>query len=103
MDPKIRQVVEAAMQNNAESFKSLEELTDAKGGNLFDSCFSKNSTNPERFAECFNDKQKRIEEIMAPFQFKMMFFSKSSSNCLAQGKSVADCTQEATKGIREVI
>lgn len=93
MDPKIRQIIETAMQNNADGFRSLEELTDAKGGNIFEACFAKNSTNPERFAECFSEKQKKIEEVMAPFQFKMMFFSKSSSSCLAQSKNVADCTK----------
>lgn len=93
MDPKVREVIEAAMQKNEEGFRSLGELTDAKGGSIFEACFSKNSSNPERFGECFSEKQKKIEELMAPFQFKMMFFSKSSSNCLAQNKSVADCTE----------
>lgn len=104
MDPRVREVVEAAMQNNQDLLKSLEEANDLKMGNLFEICFNKNSSNPDRFADCFLEKQKKMEDIMNPMQFKIMFFSKSANNCLVQQKkNVTDCIQEATKGLKEVI
>ena len=73
-------------------------------GEILESCFSKNSNNPDRFADCIVERQKKMEDALNPMQFKIMFFSKSSHNCLTQQKkSVNECTQEAIKGINEVI
>ena len=93
MDPRVREVIEGAMTANADQLKSIEELNDYKMGSILESCFSKNESNPERFADCIGEKQKKMEEILNPMQFKIMFFSKSSHNCLTKGKSVSDCTQ----------
>jgi len=93
MDPRVREVIEGAMSSNADLLKSIEELNDYKMGSILEACFSKNETNPERFADCIGEKQKKMEEILNPMQFKIMFFSKSSHNCLSRGKSVSECTQ----------
>lgn len=68
-----------------------------------DSCYGRNSSNPERFAECILDKNKRVEDIMKGVEFKLLFFSKAANQCLLNNKSVSDCTQDAVKGIKEVI
>lgn len=44
-----------------------------------------------------------MENIQNSLQFKLLFFSKSISNCLQKSKTVDECTQEAAKGIKEVI
>ena len=93
MDPRVREVIEGAMQNNASLLKGIEEANDNKMGSVLETCFSKNDSNPERFAECIVEKQKKMEDILNPMQFKIMFFSKSSHNCLNRGKSVSECTQ----------
>ena len=104
MDPRVREVIEGAMHACGDSLRSIEELNDNKMGSILEGCFSKNSNNPERFADCIMEKQKKVEDILNPMQFKIMFFSKSSHNCLTQHKkSVPECTQEAIKGIKEVI
>ena len=104
MDPRVREVIEGAMHACSDSLKSIESLSDNKMGEILESCFNKNSSNPDRFADCIVERQKKMEEVLNPMQFKIMFFSKSSHNCLTQQKkSVGDCTQEAIKGISEVI
>jgi hypothetical protein len=60
MDPRVREVVQAAMNNAASSLQGLEEVSNQKMGTVVDSCFSKNSTNADRFADCFMEKQKKL-------------------------------------------
>jgi hypothetical protein len=72
-------------------------------GTVVESCFSKNSTNSERFAECLIQTNKKVEDIMKSLEFKMLFFSKSANGCLSKKRTVSDCTDEASKGIREMI
>ncbi len=75
-----------------------------KKGALFENCYTQNSSNPDRFADCFLGKQKKMEEIMDPMELKIEFFSKIANICLVQQKkSVSECVQEATKNIKEVI
>lgn len=52
MDPRVKEVVEGAMQINHADIRSLEELSESKMGNIFETCFSKNSNNAERFGDC---------------------------------------------------
>ena len=73
-------------------------------GSVVDYCFNRNSSNPERFAECILDKQNKIEEIMKSIQFKTMFCAKKAQHCLTQDKrSVPDCTGEIKKDLAEII
>ena len=93
MDPRVREVMEGAMSTCAETMRSIEELSDRKMGEILDFCYSKNPNNPDRFADCIVDKQKKIEEIITPMQFKIVFFSKNSQKCLQENKSVSACTE----------
>lgn len=52
MDPRVREVVEGAMNGCNTELRSLEPLVDAKMGNVLENCFSKNSSNADRFADC---------------------------------------------------
>jgi hypothetical protein len=103
MDPKVQEVIDGAMKICNPDIKSLEPQIDSKMFSAVDSCFSKSSANPERFAECITDKNQRIDDIMKAFQFKVLFFSQIASKCLAHNKPVSECTQETVKGLKEVI
>lgn len=103
MDPRVREIIEGAMNSCANDLKGLEPHVDTKMAGVLESCFSKNSSNSDRFAECITEKNKKVESIMKGVEFKMMFFSKVANQCLSHGKSVQDCTQETIKGLKEVI
>ena len=103
MDPRVREVMEGAMGQCNNEIRSLEPLIEAKMASSLDACYGRNSSNADRFAECILDKNKRVEDIMKGVEFKMLFYSKAANQCLINGKSVSDCTQDAIKGIKEVI
>lgn len=103
MDPRVREVMEGAMGQCNNEIRTLEPFIDTKMASTLDSCYGRNSSNPERFAECILDKNKRVEDIMKGVEFKLLFFSKAANQCLLNNKSVSDCTQDAVKGIKEVI
>ena len=89
MDPRVREVIEGAMHACSGNLKSMESIQDDKMAESLEYCFTKNSNNPDRFADCVIDKQKKMEDILNPLQFKIMFFTKSSHLCLTQqNKSV---------------
>lgn len=102
MDPRVREIIEGAMNTCGNDLKSIEPAVDSKMSTVLDACFSKNSSNPDRFAECILDKNKRVEELMKSVEFKILYFSKAASNCVAK-RSVQECTQETVKGIKEMI
>lgn len=64
MDPRVREVIQTAMNNSASHLQSLEEISNNKMGTVVDTCFSKNSNNADRFADCFMEKQKKLEDLM---------------------------------------
>lgn len=49
MDPRVKEVVEGAMQTNHADVKALEQFSEVKMGSIFETCFSKNSNNADRF------------------------------------------------------
>ena len=103
MDPRVREVMEGAMNSCNADLRSIETHIDTKMSGVLDYCFSKNSSNAERFADCIVEKNKKVEEIMKSVEFKVLFFSKAANQCLVNNKSVSDCTSEALKGLKEVI
>lgn len=102
MDPRVREVIEGAMNSCNNDLRTLEPLVDSKMSSVLDNCFAKNSSNPDRFADCILDKNKRVEEIMKSIEFKVLYFSKAANNCLAK-RSVSECTQDTVTGLKEMI
>lgn len=76
MDSRVREIMEGTMNGCTNDIKGLEPLVDSKMATVLESCFSKNSSNPDRFADCIIEKNKKVESIMKGVEFKMMFFSK---------------------------
>ncbi len=104
MDPRVKEVMESAMQGSQQQVQSIEPLIDSKMGAILDACYSRNSSNSERFAECIMEKNKRVDEIMKSMEYKLLFFSKNANACLTQNrKSVSECSAEAKNGIMEMI
>ena len=52
MDPRIREVMETAMGNCANDIKQIEPLIDQKMGTVLETCYGKNTSNVDRFADC---------------------------------------------------
>ncbi len=44
--------------------------------------------NVDKFVACTQDKSKKVEDIMKPFEFKLMYISKQANECLVKGSSV---------------
>jgi hypothetical protein len=60
MDPRVKEVIEGAMNTCNNDLRSLEPLIDNKMGSVLDYCFAKNTTNADRFADCILEKNKRV-------------------------------------------
>jgi hypothetical protein len=52
-----------------------------------ETCFTKAGGNADRFAECVLNSQKKVNDIIEPFQFKLLFISKSAEQCLAKNNN----------------
>lgn len=102
MDPRVKEVIEGAVNSSNNELRSLEPFIDQKMASVLDTCYSKNSSNADRFAECILEKNRKVDDIMKSVEFKLLFFSKNANACLLK-RSVGECTQEAIKGIQEMI
>ena len=52
MDPKVREIMEEAMANCQNDLKQIGSLADLQMEVVLDSCYSKNTSNADRFADC---------------------------------------------------
>ncbi len=75
-----------------------EKLTGA-----IDQCFDKNSSNVDKFVACTQDKSKRVEDLMKPFEFKLMYVSRQANECLVKGSSVKECQTQISKVAKDLI
>jgi len=56
-------------------------------GKVLETTFTKNSTNPDRFARGLLETNKKLDDIMKSLEYRILFFSKSANLCLLK-KSV---------------
>lgn len=104
MDPRVREVMEGAMHSCSNDLKSIEPFIDGKMASVLDTCFLKNASNADRFADCILEKNRKVDDLMKSVEFKVLFYSKFANNCLVSNKkSVSDCSQEVVKGLTEMI
>jgi hypothetical protein len=61
MDPRVREVIEGAMGSCNSDLSSLEPQIDAKMNSVLESCFAKNASSPDRFADCIVDKNRQVD------------------------------------------
>lgn len=80
-------VMNGAMKALSKQMEVIEPAANMKMQQGMESCFSKSGGNADRFADCVTNVNKKISEIVEPFQFKLLFISKSAERCLQGGKS----------------
>lgn len=68
-----------------------------------ETCFTKAGGNADRFAECVMSSQKKVNDIIEPFQFKLLFISKTAEQCLAKHHDEAKCGEEVTGVGRTIV
>lgn len=71
-------VMTAVMKSLSKDMESIEPAANMKMSQSLESCYSKSGSNPDRFAECVLTSNKKISDIVEPFQFKLLFISKSA-------------------------
>lgn len=103
MDSRINEVMEAVMKENGEFLGKLEPLINDKLTIAIDQCFEKNINNVDKFVTCTQDKSKKVEDIMKPFEFKLMYISRQANECLVKGNSVKECQTQISKIAKELI
>jgi hypothetical protein len=62
-----------------------------------ENCYKRSGENPDRFASCMVDTQKKVQELTEGFQFKQLFLSHSVQSCLAKNNDTAKCRDEGIK------
>ena len=71
--------------------------------NTLEQCYQRSNDNADRFAECVVSSNKKLNDVMEGFQFKMLFLSRSAKACLEKGDSVSTCVERVTGQGRGVI
>jgi hypothetical protein len=59
MDQRVKEVIEGAMKNCQGDFKGLENHISSRIEEFNDVCYSKNSSNADRFADCMVEKNRK--------------------------------------------
>jgi hypothetical protein len=44
-----------------------------------------------------------VEDLMKPFEFKLMYVSRQANDCLVKGSSVKDCQVKSAKLVKDVV
>ncbi|MDD2840441.1 MAG: hypothetical protein PHY80_04980 [Rickettsiales bacterium] len=75
-------VMTAVMKSLSKDMESIEPAANMKMHQSLEACYSKSGNNADRFADCVVTSNKKISDIVEPFQFKLLFVSKSAEKCL---------------------
>ena len=68
----------AVMKNLSKDMEGIEPAANMKMHQSLEACYTKSGGNPDRFADCVVNSNKKISDIVEPFQFKLLFISKST-------------------------
>ncbi len=68
-----------------------------------DQCFEKNISNVDKFVACTQDRSKKVEDLMKPFEYKLMYISRQANECLVKGSNVKDCQTKISKMAKDLI
>jgi hypothetical protein len=96
-------VMTAVMKALSKDMEGIEPSANMKMHQAVEVCYSKSGSNPDRFADCIVSSNKKISDIIEPFQYKLLFISKSTEKCLLN-KDEKKCIEEMTslgKGIAQ--
>ena len=87
MDQRVKQIMQKSMEANSNSFQEIEPFVNKKMGQILDYCFNRNQNNADRFSDCILEKNKKVEELMKSIEFKVLYYTKFTNNCLVSNKS----------------
>lgn len=68
----------AVMKALSKDMEGIEPTANLKMHQGLENCYAKSGNNVDRFAECVVSSNKRISDIVEPFQYKLLFISKST-------------------------
>lgn len=85
-------VMTAVMKSLSKDMEGIEPAANLKMHQSLENCYNKSGANADRFAECVVSSNKRISDIVEPFQYKLLFISKSTERCL-QSKDENKCIE----------
>jgi hypothetical protein len=91
-------IMAIVMKNLSKDMEAIEPAANLKIHQTMETCFAKAGGNSDRFAECVLSCQKKVNDIIEPFQFKLLFISKSAEQCLSKNNNdESKCGEEITK------
>ena len=100
---KVHEVMEGMQKNLARELEEIEPKANLKLNNVLEQCYERSNDNADRFSQCVVESNKRIQDTMEGFQFKMLFLSRSAKGCLDRGSSVQECTDRISQQGKTVI
>ena len=100
---KMHEVMEGFQKNLASQLQRIEPEANMRLNNTLQQCFQRSNDNADRFAECVVGSNKKLNDVMEGFQFKMLFLSRSAKACLEKGDSVPSCVQRVTTQGKSII
>lgn len=92
-NPRFNEVINDIVQNESEAHK-IEPSISLKLETSIQKCFSKSNDNPDKFATCMLDAQKKMKDLTEAFQFKNLFLGTTIQNCLNSSNNVEKCSAE---------
>lgn len=87
-ESRVEEVLDAVVKNGAKDMEKIQPTISLKLQSSLDNCFNRSGDNPDRFATCMGDTQKKAQELMDTFQFKQLFLSRTIETCLAKRNDV---------------
>ncbi len=97
-----QKVLTSVMSNTSAEMQQIEGITQQKMLSTVESCYARNSNNPDRFADCILNFQQKMAKLMDPLQYKLLFLTKGVENCL-MSKSEEECTEIYTNFGKKIV
>jgi hypothetical protein len=101
--PKFKETLDQVMESVTADAEKIEPTINIKLQSSVQNCMNKSSNNPDRFASCMLDTQKRVSELTESFQFKNLFLANIIQNCLSNNTDSNKCVDEGKKMANNII
>lgn len=101
-NPRFNEVINEVIQSGAKEAEKIEPSINLKLQTAVQNCYSKCNENPDKFANCMVETQKKVNELTESFQFKNLFLGTFIQNCLNTTNDVTKCTEEGKKSMKNI-
>lgn len=95
--PELKSIFQEVMESISADASKIEPNINHKMETSVETCMSKSSKNPDKFASCMMNTQKKVAEMSESFQLKNLFLANTIRSCLNEGNDSAKCSQEGKK------